>query len=139
MSVATVNEGLAALRAAGTSVWLDQLRRGMIDSGELEQMVREDSFCGVTSNPAIFEKAILDSTGRFHKGGPETGVFLQLVDDGTDDLDIPEESYSFRELMDAQADGDLETLRAHGLTAVRIRVPADDPAKAINELRGSLR
>ena len=63
MSVgAGVNERLAALTAAGTSVWLDQIRRTMITSGELERLVREDSLRGVTSNPAIFEKAILGST-----------------------------------------------------------------------------
>jgi len=61
MSVTPVNERLAALTAAGTSVWLDQLRRGMIESGELERMVVEESLRGVTSNPAIFEKAILGS------------------------------------------------------------------------------
>jgi transaldolase / glucose-6-phosphate isomerase len=61
MSVQQVNERLAALTAAGTSVWLDQIRRSMIDSGELERMVEEDSLRGVTSNPAIFEKAILGS------------------------------------------------------------------------------
>jgi transaldolase / glucose-6-phosphate isomerase len=63
MSVgARVNERLAALTAAGTSVWLDQIRRSLITSGELERLVREDSLRGVTSNPAIFEKAILGST-----------------------------------------------------------------------------
>src|SRR3954466_12021012 len=61
MSTANVSERLAALTAAGTSVWLDQLRRGMIESGELARMVEEDSLRGVTSNPAIFEKAILGS------------------------------------------------------------------------------
>jgi transaldolase/glucose-6-phosphate isomerase len=61
MSVAAVNERLAALTAAGTSVWLDQIRRGMIESGELGRMVEQDSLRGVTSNPAIFEKAILGS------------------------------------------------------------------------------
>ena len=62
MSVAPeVNERLAAVTAAGTSVWLDQMRRGMIESGELARMVIEDSLRGVTSNPAIFEKAILGS------------------------------------------------------------------------------
>jgi transaldolase/glucose-6-phosphate isomerase len=59
MSTTQVNERLAALTAAGTSVWLDQIRRGMITSGELGRMVDEDSLRGVTSNPAIFEKAIL--------------------------------------------------------------------------------
>jgi transaldolase / glucose-6-phosphate isomerase len=61
MSVTGVNERLAALTAAGTSVWLDQIRRGMIEDGELTRMVEEDSLRGVTSNPAIFEKAILGS------------------------------------------------------------------------------
>ncbi len=62
MSVeASVNQRLAALTAAGTSVWLDQIRRSLITSGELEQLMREDSLRGVTSNPAIFEKAILGS------------------------------------------------------------------------------
>ena len=56
------NERLAALTAAGTSVWLDQIRRSLITSGELEQLERELSLRGVTSNPAIFEKAILGST-----------------------------------------------------------------------------
>src|SRR3954463_6810852 len=59
---AKVNERLAALTAAGTSVWLDQIRRSMIEGGELERMVVEDCLRGVTSNPAIFEKAILGSS-----------------------------------------------------------------------------
>jgi transaldolase / glucose-6-phosphate isomerase len=63
MSVeAQVNERLAAMTAAGTSVWLDQIRRSLIMSGELGRLVRDDSLRGVTSNPAIFEKAILGST-----------------------------------------------------------------------------
>src|SRR3954469_20394719 len=61
MSATAVNERLAALTAAGTSVWLDQLSRGVIESGELARMVAEDSLRGVTSNPAIFEKSILGS------------------------------------------------------------------------------
>src|SRR5438874_9712539 len=62
MSVsAEVNERLAALTHAGVSVWLDQIRRSLIEGGELERMVREECLRGVTSNPAIFEKAILGS------------------------------------------------------------------------------
>jgi transaldolase len=61
MSATAVNERLAALTAAGTSVWLDQLSRGVLESGELARMVAEDSLRGVTSNPAIFEKSILGS------------------------------------------------------------------------------
>jgi transaldolase/glucose-6-phosphate isomerase len=60
-STAKVNERLAALTAAGTSPWLDQMRRTLATSGELQRMVEEDSLRGLTSNPSIFEKAILGS------------------------------------------------------------------------------
>lgn len=49
---------LLRLREFGQSVWLDYIRRDLIDSGELERLIREDGLAGVTSNPAIFEKAI---------------------------------------------------------------------------------
>jgi transaldolase/glucose-6-phosphate isomerase len=63
MSVeAKVNPRLAALAAAGTSPWLDQIRRKLIESGELQRLIDEESLRGVTSNPSIFEKAILGST-----------------------------------------------------------------------------
>ena len=52
----------------------------------------------------------LHSTGQFHKGGPKTGVFLQLVHDGPDDVDIPDAGFTFGTLKNAQADGDLLTL-----------------------------
>jgi transaldolase len=61
MSATAVNERLAALTAAGTSVWLDVLSRGLIETGELARLVEQDSLQGVTSNPAIFEKSILGS------------------------------------------------------------------------------
>jgi transaldolase/glucose-6-phosphate isomerase len=59
--VVNVNQRLAALTAAGTSVWLDQIRRSLTQGGELQRLVEEDCLRGVTSNPAIFEKAILGS------------------------------------------------------------------------------
>ncbi|HEY5319170.1 MAG TPA: transaldolase, partial [Solirubrobacteraceae bacterium] len=59
---AQVNPRLAALAKAGTSPWLDQIRRTLVEGGELARMVREESLRGVTSNPSIFEKAILGST-----------------------------------------------------------------------------
>ena len=49
----------------------------------------------------------LHSTGQFHKGGPKTGRFLQLVDETTEDLEIPGEPFTFGTLIRAQADGDL--------------------------------
>lgn len=53
---------LVALAEYGQSVWLDFIRRSIITTGELHRMVQEDGLRGVTSNPAIFEKAIAGST-----------------------------------------------------------------------------
>ena len=53
---------LRALGVLGQSVWLDYVRRSLLTSGELQRMVDEDGVCGVTSNPAIFEKAIAGSS-----------------------------------------------------------------------------
>lgn len=49
---------LRKLHTLGQSIWLDYIRRGMLDSGELAQMIEADGLAGMTSNPAIFEKAI---------------------------------------------------------------------------------
>jgi transaldolase/glucose-6-phosphate isomerase len=53
-----VRSPVAALRDFGQSVWLDYIRRSLIAGGELRRLVDEDGLGGVTSNPAIFEKAI---------------------------------------------------------------------------------
>src|SRR6266852_1656896 len=54
----TVQNPVASLRQYGQSVWLDFIRRSLIAGGELKRLVVEDGLGGVTSNPAIFEKAI---------------------------------------------------------------------------------
>ena len=61
-TVTELNQPLLALTEAGVSVWLDQIRRSMVEGGELARMVAVESLRGVTSNPAILEKAILGST-----------------------------------------------------------------------------
>ena len=53
---------LKALHGYGQSVWLDYIRRSLLTSGELARLIEEDGLRGVTSNPAIFEKAITGST-----------------------------------------------------------------------------
>jgi transaldolase / glucose-6-phosphate isomerase len=73
------------------------------------------------------------STGQLHKGGPPTGRFLQLVNEPARDADIPEAGYSFGTLIAAQAAGDLQTLRGHGLAAERVRL-SGEPAEAVREL-----
>ncbi len=53
---------LLLLQKLGQSVWLDYIRRSLITSGELQRLIDEDGLRGITSNPAIFEKAITGST-----------------------------------------------------------------------------
>ena len=52
---------LLELETLGQSIWMDFIRRGMISSGQLKQLIEEDGLGGVTSNPSIFEKAIAGS------------------------------------------------------------------------------
>jgi len=66
-----------------------------------------------------FGPRFLHSTGQLHKGGPNTGVFIQIVDEPSVDVRIPGREYSFRDLLDAQSSGDLRTLRAHGRRVAR--------------------
>jgi transaldolase/glucose-6-phosphate isomerase len=75
----------------------------------------------------------LHSTGQFHKGGPPTGRFLQLVNDPERDADIPGAGYSFGTLIAAQAAGDLQTLRSHRLAAERVKLEGH-PATAVRAL-----
>ncbi|MDT8286681.1 MAG: transaldolase family protein, partial [Elusimicrobiales bacterium] len=52
---------LKKVRALGQAPWLDYIRRDLLDGGGLRRLIEEDGLCGVTSNPAIFEKAIAGS------------------------------------------------------------------------------
>ena len=56
-----MNSPLEELRRLGQSVWYDNIRRGMITSGELQRLI-DQGVSGLTSNPTIFEKAIVGST-----------------------------------------------------------------------------
>src|SRR5215470_2124084 len=62
LSISKETNPLTSLAGFGQSVWLDYIRRSLITSGELKRLVAEDGLRGVTSNPAIFEKAIVGST-----------------------------------------------------------------------------
>jgi len=77
---------LEALQDYGQSVWLDYIRRSLITSGELQRLITEDGLVGVTSNPSIFEKAIIGSNDykdllesrHLHSGEPKT-LFERLA------------------------------------------------------------
>jgi transaldolase len=55
------DNALKEVAALGQSIWLDYIRRDLIVSGELSRLIEEDGLRGMTSNPAIFEKSIVDS------------------------------------------------------------------------------
>ena len=72
-----------------------------------------------------FGPRYLHSTGQLHKGGPNTGVFIQVVDeDRPQDASIPGEPYSFGRLIDAQALGDLRSLREGERRVARVTLDA---------------
>ncbi|HYV14493.1 MAG TPA: bifunctional transaldolase/phosoglucose isomerase [Conexibacter sp.] len=79
----------------------------------------------------------LHSTGQLHKGGPATGTFVQLVDDGSAGVEIPGAGYDFAALVRSQAIGDGSALRSRGRPFLRIHLPGD-AAEAVAALARSL-
>jgi transaldolase/glucose-6-phosphate isomerase len=67
----------------------------------------------------------LHSTGQFHKGGPNTGLFILLTAAERDDLPVPGQPYTFGVFQQAQALGDLESLQQHGRQVVRLHLGDD--------------
>jgi glucose-6-phosphate isomerase len=64
----------------------------------------------------------LHSTGQLHKGGPNTGLFLQVVDDPGEEIPIPGKPFGFRRLLRAQAAGDYASLQERGRRVARIHI-----------------
>ncbi len=67
----------------------------------------------------------LHSTGQLHKGGPDTGWFLQLTSDHPVDREIPGWPYTFGRLIDAQAAGDFAAIEGHGRPILRVHLGRD--------------
>src|SRR5262245_35064612 len=85
----------------------------------LAQQARQATGCVVTHG---FGPRYLHSTGQLHKGGPPTGLFLQVVDDTGDELPIPGRPFGFGKLIRAQAAGDFASLQERGRRVARIRL-----------------
>ena len=79
----------------------------------------------------------LHSTGQLHKGGPDTGLFLQLVDDADSGPAIPGSDHGFGDLVRAQALGDYRALAERGRRVLRVRL-AGDRATALAHLRSAI-
>jgi len=94
LDTAKATNPLKDLLKFGQSVWLDYIRRDLITSGELKRLIEEDGLRGMTSNPAIFEKAIAGSTDY-------AGILASLK--GRNDLDAKAryEAIAIRDIQDA--------------------------------------
>ncbi|MGH2920762.1 MAG: glucose-6-phosphate isomerase [Gaiellaceae bacterium] len=91
-------------------------------AGELEPLVeraRRETGCVVTEG---LGPRYLHSTGQLHKGGPNSVLALQVVDDLGQELKIPRRKFGFRRLIAAQAAGDLEALKERGRRVARVRL-----------------
>jgi transaldolase len=86
---------LLAIRALGQSIWLDNISRELLDSGQLARLIADDAISGVTSNPTIFEKAIGHSdlydrplASAAHDGLDARAIFFRIayadIRDGAD-------------------------------------------------------
>lgn len=80
------NNHLVEIQQYGQSIWMDNLTRDMIQSGELKQLIENGGICGITSNPAIFEKAIAgnviydaDIEAGIRAGLPTYKIYESLV------------------------------------------------------------
>jgi hypothetical protein len=96
--------------------FVDPTRAGALDP--LVERARETG-CVVTHG---LGPRYLHSTGQLHKGGPNTVLALQVVDDLGDELKIPGRKFGFRRLIAAQAAGDYEALKERGRRVARVRL-----------------
>ena len=94
---------------------LDALRRGVMETHRIATTMG-------------YGPRFLHSTGQLHKGGPGSGLFLQLTGDHSQDLAIPNAPVTFGVLADGQAVGDLQALRAFGRWSVRVNLGSDHEA-----------
>ena len=86
---------------------------------DLARRAREETGCVVTSG---YGPRYLHSTGQLHKGGPPSGLFLQIVDDTGDELPIPGQPFGFGRLIRAQAAGDYASLKERDRRVARVRL-----------------
>ena len=92
-----------------------------VREAELERLVTRARETGCVVTKGLGPR-YLHSTGQLHKGGPDTGFFVQVVDDPGEELPIPGRPFGFRALIEAQAAGDYDALKERGRSIVRVRL-----------------
>jgi len=103
----------------------------MIESiQKLRVAIRKKTKCPVTAG---FGPRFQHSTGQFHKGGPNKGLFIQAVYDVNEDMEIPTQGLTFGALIRAQALGDYEALQAAGRKVIRVLLPKPNDIKLLEK------
>jgi hypothetical protein len=95
---------------------------------DLRLAIRTKTGCATTVG---FGPRFLHSTGHLHKGGPDTGLFLQITTEPVEDLEIPGQGMSFGTLERAQALGDYEALASRGRRILRLNLSSPESVKLL--------
>lgn len=91
-----------------------------------------DTLATRTGRPTTFGwgPRFLHSTGQYHKGGPATGVYLQITTEPDQDLEVPGRPFTFGEFVLAQAVGDAQVLASRGRPVLRLHLDGSEDARA---------
>lgn len=111
---------LATVKPGDYIAFLDYIEETPEIETTLQSMrisLRDALRCATTTG---YGPRFLHSTGQLHKGGPDSGVFIQITAGDQIDLAIPGEPYTFSILKQSQAQGDFRSLSAHGRRAIRV-------------------
>ena len=134
---AALTAWLASIRPAdyiSIQAYLDRTPAHDADLRAIQALLRDSLHRAVTLG---YGPRFLHSTGQLHKGGPDTGVFLQITADHQDDVEVPGRGYTFGTLIDAQALGDFESLAARERR--RLRLHLGDSSTDLNSVATALR
>jgi len=130
---ATLEEAVDALlsgldRGRGYVAVMAYLDRGA--DADLEDVARD--LFDRTGRPATFGwgPRFLHSTGQYHKGGPATGLYVQVTATPAEDLAVPGRDFTFGQFIAAQAAGDAAVLAAHGRPVLRLHLTEHDAGLA---------
>jgi transaldolase / glucose-6-phosphate isomerase len=116
---------LAAIKSGDYFALLAYIERNNEHESALESIRKRVRDTKRAATCVGFGPRFLHSTGQAYKGGPNTGVFLQITCDDAQDLPVPGQKYTFGVVKAAQARGDLEVLRERGRRALRIHLGAN--------------
>jgi transaldolase/glucose-6-phosphate isomerase len=119
---------LARAGAGDYIALLDYIEETPENESIIQQMrthLRDTTRCATTTG---YGPRFLHSTGQLHKGGPDTGVFIQITAPDRTDLPIPNQPYTVSILKQAQALGDFRSLSSRGRRAIRVDLGADTTA-----------